>query len=83
MKNISNGLKIIVQARAETVQSQKKSATLKHYNLKERGEELVIGLAIGDAIAGGKISILHDHKEMENFVDGSVLVTSCRAFRVV
>lgn len=65
----------IVQARPETVQSQKKNATLKHYNLKERGEELVVGLAVGDAIASGKISILHDVKEMEGFEDGSVLVT--------
>jgi pyruvate,water dikinase len=65
----------IVQARPETVQSQKKSGSLKQYNLKEQGEELVVGLAVGDAIAGGKISIMHDHKEMENFEDGSVLVT--------
>lgn len=65
----------IVQARPETVQSQKKDATLKHYNLKEQGEELVVGLAVGDAIASGKISILHDVKEMEGFEDGSVLVT--------
>jgi pyruvate,water dikinase len=65
----------IVQARPETVQSQKKNATLKHYNLKEQGEKLVVGLAVGDAIACGKISILHDVKEMENFEDGSVLVT--------
>ncbi|MGB3225516.1 MAG: phosphoenolpyruvate synthase [Desulforhopalus sp.] len=65
----------IVQARPETVQSQKKGATLKHYNLKEQGEELVVGLAVGDAIACGKVSILHDVKEMEGFEDGSVLVT--------
>jgi len=65
----------IVQARPETVHSQKQAGSLKHYSLKERGEVLVSGLAVGDAIAVGKVDVLHRHDEMERFIDGSVLVT--------
>ena len=45
----------IVQARPETVQSQKEADTLKAYRLKETGEKLVGGLAIGDSISAGKV----------------------------
>ncbi len=74
-KDGETGDLFIVQARPETVQSQKKRGALKQYSLKERGAELAVGLAVGDAIACGKVSILHDLKEMEHFEDGSVLVT--------
>jgi pyruvate,water dikinase len=74
-KDGETGDLFIVQARPETVQSQKQSRALKQYNLMERGKELAVGLAVGDAIACGKVSILHDLKEMEHFKDGSVLVT--------
>jgi pyruvate,water dikinase len=65
----------IVQARPETVQSQKAAATLKAYSLTEEGRTLVTGLAIGQAIAAGKAFVLEDIDQAENFQDGGVLVT--------
>ncbi len=74
-KDGDTGELFIVQARPETVQSRKESGSLRQYRLQEKGEELVSGMAVGDAIAVGRISILHDLKEMEHFEDGSILVT--------
>lgn len=65
----------IVQARPETVQSQKTKSLLKRYELKEEGEILASGLAIGDSIATGKVAILHEHDQVEDFEDGAILVT--------
>ncbi len=65
----------IVQARPETVQSQKAAATLKHYSLKEKGEVLVEGLAVGDAIAAGPVSLLKSLDDQDRFEKGAILVT--------
>ncbi|MHB9155968.1 MAG: phosphoenolpyruvate synthase [Endomicrobiales bacterium] len=65
----------IVQARPETVQSRKKAGTFKSYVLKEKGERLVEGLAIGGAIAAGKAQVLKSADEIDRFKDGSILVT--------
>ncbi|MFZ5907041.1 MAG: phosphoenolpyruvate synthase [Nitrospirota bacterium] len=65
----------IVQARPETVQSQKEAAQLKKYTLKGQGKRLLTGLAIGDAIANGKAMVIKSAREIEKFMDGSILVT--------
>jgi len=65
----------IVQARPETVQSQKKATTLKTYHLTQNGEKLVSGLAIGEAIAVGKAQVIKSTSEIEKFKDGAILVT--------
>mgnify|MGYP001037321609 CR=1 FL=1 len=65
----------IVQARPETVQSQKEAASLKTYRLQEEGEVLLTGLAIGQAIAAGKASVIESADEMDRFEPGSLLVT--------
>ncbi len=65
----------IVQARPETVQSQKQAGTLKTYSLKESGKKLVTGLSIGQAIAAGKALIIKSADEMEKFKPGMILVT--------
>jgi pyruvate,water dikinase len=65
----------IVQARPETVQSQKVATSLKTYRLKERGERLVTGLAIGQAIAAGEACVLQSASEIDQFIDGAILVT--------
>ncbi len=64
----------IVQARPETVHSQKKPV-LKRYRLLEAGEVLVEGLAVGDKIAAGKVRVILDPDEMDRFQPGEVLVT--------
>jgi len=65
----------IVQARPETVQSQRETATLRTYTLTETSEVLVTGAAIGDAIATGPVCRLDDPSQRDAFVDGGVLVT--------
>jgi len=65
----------IVQARPETVQSQKKAGVLKTYRLKEKSERLLTGLAIGQAVAAGEASVIGDVDDMDLFADGAILVT--------
>ncbi|MEE4165683.1 MAG: phosphoenolpyruvate synthase [Desulfocapsaceae bacterium] len=74
-KDGDSGDLFIVQARPETVQSQKQKSSFTRYRLKGRGEILLSGLAVGDAIAAGKAHVLHDLEEMKDFEKGDVLVT--------
>ena len=74
-KDGDNGELFIVQARPETVQSQLEATSLKSYTLKEAGKRLVSGLSIGQAIATGKVCVLHSAEEIDQFIDGAVLVT--------
>ncbi len=74
-KDGESGDLFIVQARPETVQSQKEAGSLKTYRLKEESEPLLTGLAIGQAIAAGKACVIKSADEMDQFEDGAVLVT--------
>ncbi len=65
----------IVQARPETVHSQKQKDTLKQYRLREKGKVLLEGLSIGDAIASARTSVIKSAEEIERFEEGSILVT--------
>ena len=65
----------IVQARPETVHSQKKKDVLEIYHLREEGKVLVEGRSIGDTIATGKIQIIESADEIESFEHGGILVT--------
>ncbi len=65
----------IVQARPETVQSQRGSASLRSYRLQGSGKKLVSGLAVGASIATGKVCRLESADEIERFEKGGVLVT--------
>ncbi|WP_234554846.1 phosphoenolpyruvate synthase [Thermus caliditerrae] len=73
-KDGPTGELFILQARPETVHSQK-TPVLRVYRLQERGEVLAEGLAVGEAIATGKARVLKDPKEMDRFQEGEVLVT--------
>ena len=65
----------ILQARPETVQSAKVASALKTYRLKERGEKLSRGIAIGEAISSGEVQIIESADDIEDFREGNVLVT--------
>lgn len=65
----------IVQARPETVQSRSSSVQLKSYELKQTGDILVQGRAIGKRIGSGKVRIVHDLADMDQVEEGDVLVT--------
>ena len=65
----------VVQARPETVQSQKTGIQFKTYKLQEKAEPLLVGLSIGDAIANGKVCRVLHPKDIDQVTDGSILVT--------
>ena len=65
----------MVQARPETVQARRSASTFRTYHLAQPGRVLLTGAAIGDSIARGRACVVRDAKDIESFVDGSVLVT--------
>ncbi len=67
----------IVQARPETVQSQRADqSALNSYHLQEDAEPILTGISIGDAIAAGPARLLDDPSDSESFPEGAILVTS-------
>lgn len=65
----------IVQARPETVQSQKAQNVLKTYQLQGKGDVLVTGRSVGTAIGQGKARVILNVHHLEQFKAGEVLVT--------
>jgi pyruvate, water dikinase len=65
----------IVQARPETVHSQKDMAVMKTYVLDEKGKLLVEGEGVGSKIGQGTVNIIKDAKDISQFKVGQVLVT--------
>jgi len=74
-KDGETGKLMIVQARPETVQSQRKADTLKTYALKEKGKTLLQGLSIGEAVAAGRVCKIKSAEQIDRFEDDAVLVT--------
>jgi pyruvate,water dikinase len=66
----------IVQARPETVQSQKAANILKSYEIKERSQVLAVGRSVGAAIGQGKARVILSVDKINNFKPGEVLVTN-------
>jgi pyruvate,water dikinase len=66
----------IVQARPETVQSRIDAGSLKSYSIGAHGETLVTGISVGSAITTGTVCLIESVKDIDRFVEGSVLVTS-------
>src|ERR1700712_2391283 len=65
----------IVQARPETVKSRSTGNVMERYLLKEKGNVLVEGRAIGQRIGAGKVRIIRDVSEMDKVQPGDVLVS--------
>jgi len=66
----------ILQARPETVQARREAGTFKSYRLGSKGRVAAKGLAIGDAVVTGHVCLIESAKDISQFIDGSVLVTS-------
>ncbi|MGC9528732.1 MAG: phosphoenolpyruvate synthase [Limnospira sp.] len=66
----------IVQARPETVQSQKSGSVLRSYKLKGTGDVLSRGRAVGEMIGQGKARVILDVHKIDEFKPGEVLVTN-------
>jgi pyruvate,water dikinase len=65
----------IVQARPETVHSQRDLASLKTYVLEEEGSLLAMGEAVGVKIGQGGVHVIENSNEIHRFKEGQVLVT--------
>jgi len=65
----------IVQARPETVESRSAVSVIERYELKQSGELLLEGRAIGQRIGAGPVSLVKDPSEMSRVKEGDVLVT--------
>jgi len=74
-KDGNTGELFIVQARPETVHSQKDMATMQTFVLEEKGNVLVEGEAVGSKIGQGEVNVIHDAKDIGEFKKGQVLVT--------
>jgi len=64
----------MVQARPETVESQKQGNTLRQYHLKQQGEILARGYAVGTKIGAGRARYIADVAHLDEFQAGEVLV---------
>ena len=70
-----DGQLYIVQARPETVQSQQDGRQMERFVLKEKGEVLAQGRAIGQKIGQGPVRLVKDISKMDEVQLGDVLVT--------
>ena len=64
----------IVQARPETVQSQRSMDVLETYHLEKKGNVLVTGKSVGEKIASGKAHVIPDVAHLSSFNPGEILV---------
>ncbi|KAL2150139.1 hypothetical protein VTH82DRAFT_7815 [Thermothelomyces myriococcoides] len=78
-KDGPGGPLFIVQARPETVHSRARArgeaAVLRTYSVSNKGAVLCRGLSIGGAAVAGPVCLIEHARDMDRFVDGSVLVT--------
>ncbi|WP_404405177.1 phosphoenolpyruvate synthase [Pelagibacterium halotolerans] len=69
------GTMYIVQARPETVQAHRAAGVFRSFSVTGKGEVLTRGIAIGDAATVGDVCLIEDVKDIDQFVDGAILVT--------
>jgi pyruvate,water dikinase len=74
-KDGRTGELFVVQARPETVQSQKAFDTLEIYRLKESSTVLVQGRSVGEKISHGPVRVVRSVKNLGEVRIGDVLVT--------
>jgi pyruvate,water dikinase len=74
-KDGRTGELFVVQARPETVQSQKDKQVLEDYILEGKGKILSTGSAVGNKIGQGKANVIKNVAKIAEFKKGEVLVT--------
>ncbi|MFC1648442.1 phosphoenolpyruvate synthase [Nanoarchaeota archaeon] len=74
-KDGETGELFIVQARPETIHSQKDMTKSVKYKLEEKSNELIFGKSVGSRIGAGKVNIIKDAHQIHEFKKGEVLVT--------
>ncbi|MEG4497270.1 phosphoenolpyruvate synthase [Microcoleus sp. F10-C6] len=75
-KDGNTGELFIVQARPETVQSQKSAKVLRNYKLQGTSAVLAKGRAVGESIGQGQARVILDVHRIAEFQSGEVLVTN-------
>jgi len=70
------GTLYIVQARPETVQSQKNANVIEEYRRVEDGEVIISGVSVGNKIGAGKAKVIESLDDIGTFNKGDVLVTT-------
>ncbi len=73
-KDGEDGRMYIVQARPETVASQRSPALLVEYAIAGKPEARVTGRAVGQKVATGKVRVVRGGHDLEAFKPGEVLV---------
>ncbi|USN53641.1 MAG: phosphoenolpyruvate synthase [Candidatus Nomurabacteria bacterium] len=74
-KDGQTGQLYIVQARPETVMSQRDTSVLEEYSIGKRGRVLSEGTSVGSKIGVGKVRVIKDVSQIHSFKAGEVLVT--------
>ena len=74
-KDGRTGELFIVQARPETVHSQRDGGIVETYRLRERSRVLASGRSVGGKIGEGRVRVLKSVQQIEQFREGDILVT--------
>ena len=73
-KDADDGQLYIIQARPETVASQRAPTGFETYALAATGTVLIKGRAVGEKIAAGPVRVIADARQLRDFKPGEVLV---------
>jgi pyruvate,water dikinase len=74
-KDGETGELFIVQARPETVQSEKEGFKRTEYKLLESGEPIIEGISVGTKIVTGKARVILSTAKLHEFEEGEILIT--------
>src|SRR5438128_2878766 len=74
-KDGETGQLFVLQARPETVHSNRAGASLRIYKLTGKGEQLAQGLAVGEGVAVGTARVIRTGGQFDQFKAGEILVT--------
>jgi pyruvate,water dikinase len=75
-KDGRTGQLYIVQARPETVESQRASDVVQVYRVKGKGKVLAAGKSVGAGVGTGPVRVVHAAAELGSFREGEVLVAA-------
>ncbi len=73
-KDGPDGQLFIVQARPETVASQRDEDAMETYTLKATSKVLAAGKSVGDRVATGRVHVIREPHDLVTFQPGEVLV---------
>jgi pyruvate,water dikinase len=75
-KDGRSGQLFVVQARPETVHSQRHKSTIDAFRLRGKGRVLARGKSVGSAIGAGRVRVVHGAGDLAAVQDGEVIVAA-------